>query len=418
MKKNHLLFLFFIVLTSTALIFTSCKKDDDPKDLALSTLMAGDIDLNAAASASNVPMEPVIKATFNVDIDPASVTSSSVSLTQEYNGVNVPLTLEVIGNTITIKPVEALGSGALYKLAMTPAIISKDGKPLTQTSRTFATAGTFSPAGMVAHWTFEDNANDVVGNFNPSANGVVDITYTAGRNAAAGKAATFNGTTSIIEIPNGDKLVNTHDFTISFWVKTNSLGVEHGHFVLGLGADFGIQFEIYGGYDAAKFGVRYEMGNGSTASEDLWFPADATDANTGGWQGWDFAKVLTIDQMVSKLKDNWLHVTYTYESASKKATLYYDAEKMKSFDFNLWPEDDIKSSTVGLIYAGVEPEVVNELAFGFIKSRASTLFDNEPWGNYDLPGANHFKGQLDDVKIFHKAITPTEVQLMYNSEKP
>jgi len=25
---------------------------------------------------------------------------------------------------------------------------------------------------------------------------------------------------------------------------------------------------------------------------------------------------------------------------------------------------------------------------------------------------------LDDVRIFHKALTPVEIQLMYNSEKP
>ena len=32
--------------------------------------------------------------------------------------------------------------------------------------------------------------------------------------------------------------------------------------------------------------------------------------------------------------------------------------------------------------------------------------------------SNHFKGMLDDVRIFHVALTETEVQLLYNSEKP
>jgi hypothetical protein len=122
--------------------------------------------------------------------------------------------------------------------------------------------------------------------------------------------------------------------------------------------------------------------------------------------------------MMALLKDNWLHVTYVYDAAAKKGTLYYNGEKMKSFDFNLWPEEDIKRTAVGLKYAGQEPDVVNELAFGFIHSRAGTMWDSEPWGGYDFPDANHFKGQLDDIKIFHKVVTATEVSLMYESEKP
>ncbi|MDD4372612.1 MAG: Ig-like domain-containing protein [Bacteroidales bacterium] len=417
MKKQFLI-IFLLLLSSASIVLNSCKKDDDPVDLALTALTAGDIDLNSAISPSNVPVDPVIKATFNTDIDAATATAANIILTQDYDNTNIPVTISVSANTITITPEGTLGNGTLYKLELTAGIKSTDAKALAAVSRTFTTLGTFSPAGLVAHWTFEDNANDVVGNFNPSANGIVDIAYIASRNADAGKAANFNGTTSIIEIPNGDQLINTHDFTISFWVKTNSADITHGHFVMGLGAFYGLQFEIFGGYDGAKFAIQYEMGDGTTAAEDMWFPAEATDASNGGWQGWDFAKSITIDEMIALLKDNWLHVTYVYDATAKKGTLYYNGEKMKSFDFNLWPEEDLKRTAVGLKYAGQEPDVVNDLAFGFIQSRAGTMWDSEPWGGYDFPDANHFKGQLDDIKIFHKPITANEVRLMYESEKP
>jgi hypothetical protein len=187
---------------------------------------------------------------------------------------------------------------------------------------------------------------------------------------------------------------------------------------MGLGAFYGLQFEIFGNYDGAKFAIQYDLGDGTTAAEDMWFPSEATDNTTGGWQGWDFAKSLTVEQMQAMLKDTWLHVVYTYDSADKKGTLYYNGEKMKSFDFDLWPDGDAKQGVVGLKYGGTAPDVVNELAFGFIQSRAGTLWDAESWGGYDFPTANHFKGQLDDVRIFHKVISTTEVQLMYDSEKP
>jgi hypothetical protein len=175
---------------------------------------------------------------------------------------------------------------------------------------------------------------------------------------------------------------------------------------------------MFGGFDGAKFAIQYEMADGSTAAEDMWFPAEATYNETGGWMGWDFAKSIPLDDMISMLKDKWLQVIYTFDGAMKKGTLYYNGEKMKSFDFNLWPEEDIKRTVVGMKYAGQMPDVKNDLAFGFIQSRAGSLWSEEPWGGYNFPDANHFKGLLDDVRVFHKVLTETEIQLMYNSEKP
>lgn len=417
MKRSHVLVSLFVLLSFTAFILHSCKKDE-PVELVLKTLVAGNIDLNTATTPVNVPVNPTIVATFSTDIDAATANNNTITLTQDYDNANIPLTISVSGKTITLTPTNPpLSSGALYKLKFSSEIKSKEGKFLTEVNRSFNTAGTFVPAGMIAYWNFEDNANDQVGSWNPKPNGIVDITYTPSRNAKAGKAATFNGTTSIIEIPNGDQLINTQNFTITFWVKTNSQGINHGHFVMGLGAFFGLQYEIFGDYKGSKFAISYELENGDGVSEDMWFPANATDASTGGWQGWDFAKSIPEDQMVGLLKDNWLHVAFTYHGATRKATLYFNGEKMKSFDFDLWPDGDPKRTVKGMKYRGVAPEVLNELAFGFIQSRGGTLWDNEPWGGYDFPDANHFKGQLDDVRIFHKALTATEINLMYNSEK-
>lgn len=424
MKKSKKLFVMMFATVAMVFAFSSCQKDDEPSDLKLVSIVAGTIDLNAATSATGVPVSPSFVVTFNTNVDPTTATSANISLVQDYDDTPFSLVITVSGETVTITPEDPLGTGALYELSFSEGLLSDEGKPLTAFSRTFTTEGTFAPSGVVAHWNFENNANDVVGNFDPPANGIVAITYTDSRNAEAGKAATFDGDASIIEIPNGDQLINTDDFTISFWVKTNSNGHVNadgnptGHFVLGLGAFYGIQFEVFGGYDGAKFAIQYELGDGTTAAEDMWFPAEATDNTTGGWMGWDFAKSISPENMVAMLKDKWLHVVYTFDAADRKGTLYYNGEKMKSFDFDLWPEEDAKRTVKGLKYAGTPPDVVNELALGFIHSRAGTMWDAEPWGGYDFPTANHFKGQLDDLRIFHKPLTDTEVLLMYNSEKP
>jgi len=407
-----------LMLAALIVIAVGCKKDDDDDKttFSLSTLKAGDIDLNGATSPNNVPSEPVITATFNMAVDAATANSNTITMVRDYDDATIELDISVSGSTITIEPTESLGNGALFKLSFKAGIKATDGQDLTPFDRTFTTLGTFVPGGQIAHWGFEDNADDDIGSRTASA--VIDVTYADSRNAGAGKAASFNGTTSIIEIPDGDQLVDAEDFTISFWVKTNSEDKESGHFVIGLGAFYGIQYEIQGNYEGAKFAISYEKADGTTQPEDMWFPFEALDNTNGGFEGWDFAKSISQADMVSLLKDNWLHVVYTFNGGTKKGVLYYNGEKMKSLDFNLWPDDAPHKTIIGMKYSGQEPDVVNELAFGFIQSRAGTMWDNETWGGYDLPTSNHFKGLLDDVRFFHKTLTAQEIDLMYNSEKP
>lgn len=402
------------VLTSLLLVavlligVTNCKKDNPT--FALSTLVSGNIDLNLATPANTVPSSPTIVATFTVDVDATTVSNTSITLVRDYDAATISLTITTAGKTITIVPNEGLGDGSLYKLSFLTGIKATDGQLFAATiERTFTTAGNFVPSGVIAYWNFENNADDQVGTFNPLASDVIDITYTASRNANAGTAATFNGSTSIIEIPNGDVLMNTTDFTISFWVKTNSADKTNSHFVMGLAGWNGFQYQIFGAYDGSKFAIQYDLGDGTSASEDMWFPALADIS----WQGWTYAKSLTIDQMVALLKDNWLQVTYTY--GAKVGTLYFDGEKMKSFDFNLWPDGDVKRGVVGLKYAGLP--LGNNLALGFIQGRNNRTI-TDAWADYADVANEHFKGQLDDIRIFHKVLTPTEIDLMYQSEKP
>jgi len=422
--KNKLMYVSTLLLAGVLLLGTNGCKKDDPTALSLVALTAGSVDLNGATSATTVPTNPTIVAEFTTDVDPATATSANITMTRDYDKTNVVITITTSANKVTIVPTEVLASGALYKLDFGAGLKSTDAQPLTATSRAFTTIGTFAPSGMVAYWNFEDNANDVVSTYDPPASGIVAITYSASRNTAAGKAATFNGTSSIIEIPKGDLLINTSNFSICFWVKAASAGQvdaggnPKGHFVLGLGAFKGMQFEMFGSYTGAKFAFSYQLADGTTAAEDMWFPSMATDKNNGGWQGWDYAKSLTDAEMIAMLKDKWLHIVYTYSGTDKQGTLYYNGVKMKSFDFDLWPAGDAKLGIKGLKYGGVAPEVVNELALGFVQSRAGTLWDAEPWGGYDIPTANHFRGQLDDLRIYHKALTAAEIDLMYKSEKP
>ena len=411
MKRKHAISSLLLGTLLVSAVINSCK-EDEPLPLALESIVAGAIDLNGATSPTNVPVNPTITATFNVSVDPATATASNIIMVQDYDDVNIALDITVADKVITIVPTADLGTGTLYQLDFSAGLKSTDGQALTPLQRSFTTEGTFASSGAIAQFNFEDNANDQIGSYDPVPADIIDITYTSSRNAAAGKAATFNGTTSLIEIPNGNTLMNSTDFSIAFWVKTNSDGKTGGHFVMGCAGWYGFQYELYGGYDGGKFAFRYELADLSTASEDMWFPSLADL----GWQGWTFAKSLTVDQMMALLKDNWLNVAFTYNASSKVATLYYNGEKMKSFDFNNWPTGDAKKGVIGLKYDGTT--LGNKLALGFIQGRDNRAI-SDTWADYaSVDANNHFKGQLDDIRIWHKTLSGNEILLMYNSEKP
>jgi hypothetical protein len=423
MRKTWLFLNVLLIATGLMIGGVSCKKTTETVTFSLSSIYAiipgGSIDMNGATAPTNIPTSPNIVANFTVAVSAASVNSTTVTLTNTLDNSIVALNYAVSGAQITITTAALLGTGTPYQLKFN-GVKSTDDQTIAGQTRNFTTEGPYAPTGAIAYWNFEGNANDQIGTFNPKSDGIVGITYASSFNTAAGKCAVFDGTTSIIEIPNGDQLSNTPDFSLCFWVKASSAGHvdgsgnPKGHFVMGLGAFYGFQFEIPGDYSSCKLAAQYGLADGTSASEDLWFPGDGKTGANGGWQGWTYCQDLTGSGGVAALlKDKWAFVVCVYDHASKVGTMYINGNKMKAQDFNLWPAGDPKTGVTGLKYGGHTPDVVNELAFGFIQSRGGTMWANETWGGYQYPTSNHFGGYLDEVRVYHRVLTEVEISAMY-----
>jgi hypothetical protein len=420
--KRKILFLSILMMLAAALVIDSCKKSN-PAPLNLGTIMVGTIDLNTATAPTNVPVNPTITATFSTDVDAATATTSNVTLTEDYDAVSIPLTVSATGKVVTITPIANLANGALYVLAITTGLKATDGQALTPINRSFTTLGSFLPAGVFAYWNFDGNTNDQTGNYNAATGGVTDITYVTGRNAASGQAASFNGTTSLIEIPNGDVLENSSDFSISFWMKDDTTAKRH-QYLMGLAGAKGFQFEydshIYGTGDRSQIGqikmaAQYSY-TGGTDQQDLWLDGVGDTKDNGGWKGWTYSKNLVTGGgtgVNGMLAQQWAHVVCTYDHATKIGTMYINGVKMKEQDFNLYGVPMMNAT--GLHFIGNPGN--NSLVFGFIQDKVNpTLSDS--WAVYSDPANNHFKGLLDDVAIYHSVLTPALITLMYNSGKP
>src|SRR3954464_11096982 len=76
----------------------------------------------------------------------------------------------------------------------------------------------FVPHDVLAHYTFENTTEDVVGSFDPSKEDVIDVSFVESHSDSSGTAASFNGHTSLVEIPNGDQFISHNNFSIAFWL--------------------------------------------------------------------------------------------------------------------------------------------------------------------------------------------------------
>ena len=423
--KRKILILSILMMMAAVFVIDSCKKSN-PAPINLGTLMVGTIDLNGATAPSNVPVNPTITATFSTDVDVATATTSNVTLTEDYDAVSIPLTVTASGKVVTITPIASLANGALYKLAITAGLKASDGQVLTPINRSFTTLGSFLPAGMVAYWNFDGNANDQTGNYSAAAAGITGISYVTGRNAASGQAASFNGTTSLIEIPNGDVLENSADFSLSFWMKDDTTA-KRDQFVLGLSAWFGFQFE-YNSHNyintgnpnrsqigQCKLAAQYSFSDGTSGSQDLWLDGVGDTKDNGGWMGWTFSKNLIANSgtgVNGLLAQKCAHIVCTYDHTTKLATMYINGQKMKEQDYNLYIAPNNMHLATGLKFAGTPAN--KSLVFGFIQDKVSPTLP-DAWADYTIPANNHFKGLLDDVAIYHTVLTPTLITLMYNS---
>ena len=427
---------YFLLLSSVIIIgFSSCKKDDPgPNPIVVSTIEAkgtsfedgSDVtkDLNGASSASDVALNSTFTITFDRDVDATTVTSSNVSLSTDDGALSAGL--QTSGRTVTLTPDTDLVRGTMHTLSIS-GVTATDGGSFSAITRSFTSEGRApvtvpNESDMIAYWTFDGSANDATGAY--PADNVVAINFGDDRFGQGNSTASFDGDESLIEVLNGDRLMESNDFTISFWIKTNSDGHVNAdgnpanHFVFGLGAFFGFQFEIPADVTSCKLAMSYELADGTKESEDLWFNGSGEDNMNGGWQGWDFVADLTGSGGVEAiLKDKWTHIVCTYNATDKTGRMYFNGELMKGQDFNLWPDGAPKTTATGVSYRGVDTDVENILAFGFIKSADSPMWADTPWGDYFKPTSNHFKGDLDDVRVFKAPFSADDAKALYDAEK-
>ncbi len=96
MKNQKWILSLLLAIGFFATVFVGCKKDS-PAAFNLTALTSGGVDLNGSSSATGVPSNAPIIATFSTTVDASTASTTTVTLTNDLNATPVTITVTRIG---------------------------------------------------------------------------------------------------------------------------------------------------------------------------------------------------------------------------------------------------------------------------------------------------------------------------------
>ncbi len=218
--------------------------------------------------------------------------------------------------------------------------------------------------GMIAHYGFNGNVSDLTGNGHDGT--AYNLTLTADRNGKANSAYFFDGASGYVSVMDSQPLrLNSTDFTINVWVKIDAYNASSGSFVIskrtsGSADGWGSSITGYSLQNSiGAFGLAF-FGPGGTDP----FAISTKVVSTGGWN----------------------MVTTVYTLSKQQVTFYINGVLDKTTTSIASPNAAI---TAGM-YIGRD--------------------------NPASPGDGYFfKGSMDDIRIYGRALTFAQIQKLYTS---
>ncbi|WP_255518056.1 LamG-like jellyroll fold domain-containing protein [Fulvivirga sp. M361] len=232
----------FVLLAMSVMV--SCDKEDvqvNTGPLLVSEIIYEGVDFGSgtvftatlANDARDVPVEVFFTVTFSKTVDAASITSESIKL---FDGDDeIPTTINLVDNVVTITPSSMLENNSSYNLVLSEDIQATDGGKIAEAgnfsgvNRLLNTVGPppYVPDGQVAYWSFNFDYKEQI-----SGTLATEVGTPGFANAsAAGPNALASTTDSYLTFPTTE-LTNS-EFTATFWYKVNASPDRAGILVMG-----------------------------------------------------------------------------------------------------------------------------------------------------------------------------------------
>jgi len=222
--------------------------------------------------------------------------------------------------------------------------------------------------GLISEWKFDESSGDTAIDTGPGGNHGTLVNSPTRVNGIKGKALSFNGNNTRVNTKNITNVILS-DVSFSFWCKINDLDKDHGFIYKGTHST-GKPLLIWrdNTVGAGDLGV----GNTNTLSVLTW------DGTTQHW-------VAGTNDIFNDLL--WKHIVVIVCPVNNYISIYINGQ-LNSTNTKTWN---------GI---GNDSDIVS---FG------------HPSGA-DTP-AVALNGNLDDIRIYNRALTPQEIQILYNNGK-
>lgn len=245
----------------------------------------------------------------------------------------------------------------------------------------FYSAAEIEPTHLVAYWGFDGNLTDSAGNLTATNKGT---SFTKG---VKGQSLKIDSNTYVLFSDPGTAIQGLKAYTLAFWMNApQNTHYGYGIFSLANNSDFWGSLDIY-------------LDNGSTP-DTAQFKVHMNNANaknTGQFLG------LKMGNAWNK----WVHIAITYDSsasASENFQVYQNGTSVFSALLK-----DTTNNYGPLRFVNATAMVIGTWQFQTDPSLTS--------GSGAQPWAGSFNGDLDEFRIYDKALSGAELSSLYKLEK-
>ncbi|MDR3266099.1 MAG: hypothetical protein LBT24_00820 [Tannerella sp.] len=265
---------------------------------------------------------------------------------------------------------------------------------------------TIATANLVAYFPFEGDGIDEISKMTPSNTATTTVTFIDGRRGKAFQGATDAKSGLLYNLQSSSKLKTLKAFSFSVWVK------QVANTVATTDAPEQMVFQLDGTGDwvwGNLFFLQHrnwpegpdEQARNFAEMDCYFWKEDAAEWKGQRGSGWFLD--ITAPQ--------WRHIICTYDNVTSTFHSYVNGVHITAFD--------------GTEYVGVErwQKEGEDTPLGDLKFTSAEKFAIGAWCNR-LAGtdlltdewASPFKGQIDELRVYDRALTKEEVKNLYDAE--
>ena len=266
---------------------------------------------------------------------------------------------------------------------------------------------TIATSNLIAYFAFEGNGNDDIGKLTPSNTSTTKVTFPDGRRGKCFQGADDGLKSGLLyTLPANSKLKTLKAFSFSLWAKM----VPNTAATTDVPEQMVFQMDGTGDWIWGNLFLLQHRNwpQGDTdqdknyAEMDCYFWNDnATDWKGQRGNGW-FLDVVSAPQ--------WRHIICTYDNVTSQFHAYVNGIHVTAFDGTDYPGVNRLQGENGAPLGDLKFVNANHLAIGAWCNRLmGTDLQTDDW-------ASPFKGQIDEFRIYDRALTATEAKDLYDAE--